>query len=62
MPHFDKIVMSETYTLTTKRMLYNLFKESFGYLKNFVEKNSENQVLISEFMHVLTMNLEYDLG
>lgn len=57
MTHFDKIIMNEDYTILTKRLLYNLFREAYGYLKNFVEKNPDNQILINEYIHFFTTNL-----
>ncbi|KAL4438400.1 hypothetical protein ABPG74_009439 [Tetrahymena malaccensis] len=62
MPHFDSIIMSESYTILTKRMIYKLFLESFGYLKDFVTKNPENQMLISMYLNSFLSHLQYDLG
>lgn len=62
MNHFDKILMSENFTVQTKQLLYNLFTEAFGYLRNFVEKNAENQQLLSEYIAAFTTHLQYDLG
>lgn len=62
MTQFCNFMLDDTFPITSKQMLHDLFFTAYDFLINFVKDNTENQVFMHKYIEIFLQHIRFDVG